>query len=455
VSSFLLPFALLWAGIPAADQLARDLLEQLINLNTDSTHGTTAAAEAVAARLKAAGFPDRDIAIAGGNPKKLNVVVRIHGSGGRRPLLFVGHLDVVDARRDDWSFDPFQFRQSDGWFYGRGTSDMKADDAILLANFIRLKQENYRPDRDLILALTADEESGDDNGVDWLLKHRRELIDSEYAINCDAGGGQIRNGKRILESVQVAEKTYLSFRLEVRNKGGHSSLPVKDNAIYRLAEGLARLARFDFPVTLSDVTRAYFERMAELEKPEIAGAMKRLISTTPPDPDAAAQLAKTPYFNAEMRTTCVATRLEAGHADNALPQLARATVNCRILPGQSVANVEKTLVEVLADDHIQVSKIEQRDTTSPASALNPEVMHAIESATHALWPGIPIVPVMETGATDSKYLRDAGIPAYGVSGIFADMDDVRAHGRDERVKATAFFEGREFVYRVMKTLGSR
>jgi acetylornithine deacetylase/succinyl-diaminopimelate desuccinylase-like protein len=452
--STLLPFAFLLAGLSASDQLARDVLEQLININTDSTHGTTVAAEAVAARLRAAGFPDRDISIAGGNPSKQNVVVRIHGSGARRPVLFLGHLDVVDARREDWSFDPFRFREADGWFYGSGTADMKADDALLLANFIRLKQENYRPDRDLILALTADEESGDDNGVAWLLKNRRDLIDAGYALNCDAGGGEIKNGKRLLMSMQVAEKTYISFRLEVRNKGGHSSRPVKDNAIYHLSQGLARLAQFDFPVMLMDVTRAYFERMAALQPPEDAAAMKRLISTTPPDPAAVAQLAKSAYYNALLRTTCVATRLEAGHADNALPQLARATVNCRILPAQSIAQVEKTLVEVLGDDQIHVSKIELRDSVSPASPLNPDVVKVVESVTHSLWPGLPVVPVMETGATDSKYLRDAGIPAFGVTGIFADVDDVRSHGRDERVGVQAFYDAREFLYRLIHSLSS-
>jgi acetylornithine deacetylase/succinyl-diaminopimelate desuccinylase-like protein len=451
----LLPFVVLLPGLSASDQLAREILQQLININTDSTHGTTAAAEAVSARLKAAGFADADVRIASGNQRKQNLVVRIRGSGARRPVLFIGHLDVVDARREDWSFDPFQFRELDGWFYGRGTSDIKGDVALLLANFIRLKQENYRPDRDLILALTADEESGNDNGIDWLLKNRRDLIEAEFTLNCDAGGGEIKNGRRMLMSVQVAEKTYESFRLEVRNKGGHSSRPVKDNAIYHLSQGLTRLAAFDFPVTLMDVTRAYFERMAAIETPENAAAMKRLISTTPPDPEAAAQLAKSPYYNALMRTTCVATRLEAGHADNALPQLAQATVNCRILPAQTIAGVQKTLIGVLADSEIQVSKIEPRDAVSPASALNPEVMKAVESVTGAMWPGIPVVPVMETGATDSKYLRMAGIPAYGVTGMFADVDDVRAHGRDERISAKAFFEAREFYYRIIKLLSSR
>lgn len=450
-----LPVALLLAGLSTPDQLARDLFQQLINLNTDSTHGTTAAAEAVAARLKTAGFDARDIQIAGANPRKQNLVARIHGSGARKPVLFIGHLDVVDARREDWSFDPFQFRETDGWFYGRGTSDMKADVALLIANFIRLKQENYRPDRDLILALTADEEGGDDNGIEWLVKHRRDLIDAAYSINCDAGGGEIKHGRHMLESMQVAEKTYLSFHLEVRNKGGHSSLPVKDNAIYRLADGLSRLAKFDFPVMLMDVTRAYFERMAELETPENAAAMKRVISTTPPDPAAVAQLAASPYYNALLRTTCVSTRLEAGHADNALPQLARATVNCRILPVQSIAQVQQTLVQVLADPQIQVSKVEQRDTVSPASPLNPEVTKVVETVTRSMWPGIPVVPVMSTGATDSKYLRDGGIPAYGVTGIFGDVDDVRAHGRDERVGVAAFYEAREFLYRTIKGLSSK
>jgi acetylornithine deacetylase/succinyl-diaminopimelate desuccinylase-like protein len=446
----LLPLALL-AGLSAPDQFARDLLEQLINLNTDQAHGTTAAAEAMAARFRAAGFAPGDIQLVGENPRKQNLVVRIHGSGARKPILFIGHLDVVDARREDWSFDPFQFREQDGWFYGRGTSDIKGDVALLAANFIRLKQENYHPDRDLILALTADEEGGDSNGIEWLVKKRRDLIDAAYAVNCDAGGGEIRNGRRLLYSMQVAEKTYISFRLEVRNKGGHSSRPVKDNAIYHLAEGLSRLAKFDFPVTLMDVTRAYFERMAGLD-PERAADMKRLISTTPPDPAAVEHLAESSYFNALLRTTCVATRLEAGHADNALPQTARAIVNCRVLPADTIAQVQNKLIEVLADDQIQVTKVEPRDAVSPASPLNPEVMKTVESITGSMWPGIPVVPVMETGATDGKYLRQAGIPTYGLSGMFGDVDDVRAHGRDERISAKSFYEGREFVYRLIKAL---
>jgi acetylornithine deacetylase/succinyl-diaminopimelate desuccinylase-like protein len=447
----LLPAGLLLAALAPADQLAREIFEQLININTDSTHGTTVAAKAVAARLQAAGFA---VELMGSNPQKQNLVTRLRGTGARRPVLFIGHLDVVDARREDWSFDPFRFREADGWFYGRGTSDMKGDDAILIATFIRLKQEGYRPDRDLILALTADEESGSDNGIEWLVKNRRDLIDAEYAINCDAGGGALKQGRHVHESVQVAEKTYLSFRLEVRNPGGHSSLPVKDNAIYHLAEGLTRLARFDFPVLLMDVTRAYFERRAALETPENAADMKRLISSTPPDPQAAARLAASPYYNALMRTTCVATRLEAGHADNALPQLARAVVNCRILPAQTIPEVQQTLVRVLADPRIQVSKVEQRDRVAPASPLRPEVMRKLDEITQSMWPGVPVIPVMGTGATDSKYLRQAGIPAYGVTGTFTDVDDVRAHGRDERVGVKAFYEAREFLYRLMRSLSS-
>jgi acetylornithine deacetylase/succinyl-diaminopimelate desuccinylase-like protein len=445
----LLPVGLLLAALSPPDQLAREIFEQLVNINTDSTHGTTAAAEAIAARLKAAGF---EVQLVGANPQKQNLVTRLRGTGARRPVLYFGHLDVVDARREDWSFDPFRFREADGWFYGRGTSDMKGDDAILLANFIRLKQEGYRPDRDLILALTADEESGSDNGIQWLVKNRRDLIDAEYAINCDAGGGSMKQGRHTHEAIQVAEKTYLSFRLEVRNKGGHSSLPVKENAIYRLSEGLARLAQFDFPVMLMDVTRAYFERMAALETPENAAAMKRLISTAPPDPKAVARLAESPYFNALMRTTCVATRLDAGHADNALPQTARAVVNCRILPAQTIADVQQTLVRVLADDRIQVTKVEQRDRVSPASPLNPAVLKKVEAITQQMWPQVPVVPVMGTGATDSKYLREGGIPAYGVTGMFSDVDDVRAHGRDERIGVKQFYEAREFLYRLIRSL---
>ncbi|MFL6336967.1 MAG: M20/M25/M40 family metallo-hydrolase [Pyrinomonadaceae bacterium] len=432
-------------------QLARDIFRELIEINTAEPSGTAKAAEAMAARLRAAGFPEEDLTIVGPNARKQNLVARLRGRGAARPLLLLAHLDVVEALREDWTLDPFKFTVQDGYFYGRGTSDIKEEAADLVANLIRLKREGFRHDRDIILALTADEETGPDNGVAWLLKNRRELIDAAYAVNTDAGGGQIVKGQRVRNAVQTSEKVYLTFALEVKNKGGHSSLPSKENAIYRLAEGLARLARFDFPVRLNDTTRAYFERMSAGESGQTAADMSA-VARTPTDEAAAARLsAASVYYNALLRTTCVATQLQGGHAENALPQTARATVNCRLLPEDTAAGVEQTLVRVLADEQIKLSIISPAKP-SPASPLTPELFGAVERVTKEMWPGVYVVPVLETGASDGLFLRQAGVPVYGVSGMFFDVDDVRAHGRDERVGVRSYFEGVEFMYRLLKTL---
>ena len=433
-------------------QLAQKIFEELININTtDSVGSTTKAAEAMAAELRAAGFLKEDIQVLGPNPRKGNLIARLHGTGEHKPLLLLAHLDVVEALREDWSFDPFKFFEKDGYFYGRGTTDDKAMAAIWIANLIRFKQERFEPDRDIIVALTADEEGGNSNGVTWLLQNHRNLIEAEYCFN-EGGGGLIKNGKYLLNEVQASEKVYLSFNLEVKNRGGHSSLPTKDNAIYHLAEGLTRLARFDFPVHLDEITRAYFERSASLETGQSAADMKA-VTFIPPDPAAVERLSRIPLYNALMRTTWVATRLAGGHADNALPQTARAVVNCRILPGESPNEVEKTLVKVLADKQISVSRI-GKPLSCPASPLKPEIMKPIEQITIEMWPDVPVIPTMCTGGTDGLYLRNAGIPTYGVSGIFQDMDDFRAHGKDERIRVKSFFEGQEFLYRLVKAISS-
>jgi acetylornithine deacetylase/succinyl-diaminopimelate desuccinylase-like protein len=445
------------AGDPQAaspdTQLARDIFKELIEIDTtDSRGNTTKAAEAMAARLKAAGFAPEDVQVLGPNPRKGNLVARLRGSGAHKPILLLAHLDVVEARREDWSMDPFKFLERDGYFYGRGTSDIKSGDAILIANLIRLKQEGFKPDRDLIVALTADEEGGDFNGVDWLLKNRRDLIDAAYCLNVDGGGGQIKKGKRLLNELQTGEKVYLSFQLEVTNRGGHSSLPVKDNAIYRLAEGLIRLAQFEFPVMLNETTRSYFEKMSRIEGGQTGRDMQALLST-PPDTQAVARLAATAYCNALMRTTCVATKLEAGHAENALPQRARAVVNCRLLPEDSPETVRRSLEKVLADDQIKVIPLGKL-ISAPSSVLMREITEPAERITSELWPGVPLVPVMSTGGTDGTYLRIAGMPTYGISGFFDDIDDVRVHGRDERIGVKEFYDGLEFMYRFVKALSS-
>jgi len=434
------------------DQRAREIFKELIEINTtDSVGSVTKAAEAMAARLKAAGFADKDIQVLGPDPRKHNLVARYHGTGAQRPLLLLAHLDVVEAKREDWSFDPFAFLEKDGYYYGRGTSDDKAMAAQFVANVIRLKQEGFTPSRDLILALTADEEGGNFNGVDWLVKNHRDLIEAEFAIN-EGGGGNMRKGKYLTNEVQASEKVFQDFRLDVTNSGGHSSLPVKDNAIYHLAAGLSRLAAFEFPVQLNEVTRAYFERSASVESDPKVAADMRAVAKPAPDPAAAARLsAMLPYYNAQMRTTCVATRLAGGHANNALPQLASANVNCRILPGVSPASVKDTLVQVLADPQINVSFVNEATPSKP-SPLRPDVMNAVESLTKEMFPGVIVVPVMSTGATDGLYLRNGEVPTYGVDGTFGDMEDVRAHGRDERVGVKQFFEGLEFQYRLIKAL---
>jgi acetylornithine deacetylase/succinyl-diaminopimelate desuccinylase-like protein len=433
---------------------AREIFKQLVEINTtDSVGSTTAAAEAMAARFKSAGFADADVRVLGPNPRKGNLIVRYRGNGTKRPVLLLAHLDVVEAKREDWSFDPFTLTEKDGFLYGRGTADDKTMAAVFVANLLRLKSEGFVPSRDLILALTADEELGNNefNGVKWLLQNHRALIDAEYAIN-EGGGGVMRKGKYLTNEVQAAEKVYQDFRLEVHNSGGHSSMPVKDNAIYRLSAGLSRLAAFDFPVEMSEITRTYFERSAPAQLDAQTRADMIAVSKTPTDLAAAARLsAQSPYFNSIMRTTCVATKLEGGHATNALPQLAAANVNCRILPGTSPTQVLATLTKIVADPQIQLSLVGEATPSKPA-VLRDDVMKATEAIVASMFPGLPVVPTMSTGATDGLYLRNAGIPTFGVDGLFDDIDDVRAHGRDERVGIKQFNEDLDFQYRLITTL---
>jgi len=432
-------------------QLARDVFRELIEIDTSTTNGnTTTAAEAMAARLRAAGFPAADVAVLGPDPRHGNLVARLRGTGARRPLLLLAHLDVVDARREDWTLDPFQFVERDGFYYGRGTQDIKDGAALLVTDMIRLGREGYRPDRDLILALTAGEESGEANGVDWLLEHQRPLIDAAYCVNTDGGDFQLKDGKPRLAAMQATEKLAVDFRLETTDRGGHSSLPRRENPIYRLAAGLGRLAAFAFPPELNPVTQAFLERTAGIESGSLAADMRAVLKT-PPDAAALARLSDSPYFGALLRTTCVATMLEGGHAPNALPQRAAANVNCRILPGHPPAEVRATLVEVLADDRISVSE-PAAVLVAPPPSLEPELLGALERVVPGLWPGVPVVPTMETGGTDGYYLRPAGIPTLGVSGVFLDLDDVRSHGRDERIGVEAYHQGVEFYYRLIKAL---
>jgi len=436
-------------------RLAREVYSELISINTaDSVGSVTRAVEAMAKRFRAAGFPESDVQvlIPPGKPTKGNLVVRLHGRAApnsAKPILLLAHLDVVPAKREDWSIDPFVFTEKDGFYYGRGTSDDKAMAAIWIANMIRMKREAYVPDRDLIVALTSDEENGDHNGVEWLLTNKRELIDAAYALN-EGGGGFLKNGKPFVHNVQAAEKVYYDFTFEARNKGGHSSRPIRDNAIYHLADALARLERYDFPVKLNDVTKAYFERLGQVETGQTAADM-RAVAKNPKDTAAVRRLSAQPVYNSMLRTTCVATMLEGGHAPNALPQLARANVNCRVLPDHDVKDVQATLVRLAGDTAVHVSPAPE-PRGGPASPLTPEVLGPVERLTKEMWPGIPVVPIMGTGATDGRALRQKGIPTYGVSGLFGDMNDSRAHGRDERMLIKSFFDGQEFLYRLVKEL---
>ena len=433
---------------------ARAILKELVEINTtDSSGSTTKAAEAMAVRLKAAGFADADLQLIGPDARKGNLVARLRGRGAGKPILLLAHLDVVEASKDDWSadLDPFVFTERDGFFYGRGTSDDKGQAAIWIANLIRYKQEGFAPARDIVVALTADEEGGDSNGVKWLLENHRGLIDAEYVLN-EGGGGELRDGKAVANSVQAAEKMYYSVAMEVRNPGGHSSLPRKDNAIYRLAAGLTRLAAFDFPVELNEITRGFFAGMAALESGRTAADLKAAAGPAPDLAAVARLAAESPLYNSMTRSTCVATRLTGGHAENALPQLARAVVNCRLLPGSDPRAVEQTLKEVVADEAIVFTTVWE-PVASPPSPLRPELMAAVTRHTDELWPGAVVLPVMSTGATDGLYLRNAGIPTYGVEAVFSDPNDVRAHGRDERIGIKAFYDAREFLYRLVKTLG--
>lgn len=452
----------------ATRKLSRDIFKQLIEINTtDSSGDNTAAAQAMAKRLLDAGYPASDVKVLvpPGRVNKGNLVARLRGRPNNtlKPILLIGHLDVVEALRADWTTDPFQLVEKDGYFYGRGTQDMKSQDAMLMSAFIRFRKEGYQPPRDLILALTSDEEGGTANGVDWLLKNHRDLIDAEFVLNADSGGVMTEKGKPIDVEVAAAEKLYADFQLTVTNPGGHSSMPVPDNAIYHLADALGRLEHSSFPFELNGVTRLYFEQLGTHESAQNAADMKAILRN-PPDPSAVARLSADPHFNSLLHTTCVATRLNAGHANNALPQTAQAIVNCRILPGHSPEEVRRQLIGKLADPKVTVrymdgssGKVSDRapDQAGPLpGAPRADVLKALEGVADALWPGAPVVVDMETGASDSKYTIAAGMPSFGVGEEAIDHDDIRAHGRDERLRVGSYYEGVDFFYRFLKAVAA-
>jgi acetylornithine deacetylase/succinyl-diaminopimelate desuccinylase-like protein len=442
------------ATLSPGQQLARGIYEQLIQVNTaDSATGTAPAVEAVARRFLSVGFSPSDVQILtpAGKPTQANLVVRYRGRqpATGKPLLLVAHIDVVPALRSDWTEPPFTLTEKDGWFYGRGTIDDKAMAAIFAANLIRARQGGWVPNHDVILALTADEETGSEDGMQWLVNNHRQRIDAGLAIN-EGANGDARNGRAVSLGVQAAEKVPVTFTLTVTNRGGFSGLPRPDNAIYQLTNGLVRLSHYTFPARLNDVTRAYFERKAAVESTTVAAAMRTIVRN-PSDPAALKILSARPNYNAMLRTTCVATQLAAGHASNALAQTATATVNCRVLPGATLGEVERTLVGVLADTAIHLSAA-PRPSAGP-SPVAPEMLATIERVTAQVFgEGVPVLPMMGVGATDAVFLRAVGIPTYGMSGLFTDPDDVRIHGKDERLSVKSFFQAQEFHRRLLGAL---
>ena len=450
--------ALASAAAPAVPDpaLARDILRELVEIRSTHANGTTLAAKAVQARLLAAGFAaeDAQLLAPAEHPESGNVVARLHGRGKGKPVLYLCHLDVVEAKAEDWTSDPFHLTEKDGWLYGRGTIDMKGQDAAVLASLIRLKHEGYVPDRDIVVAFTADEEAGGDaNGVGWLLEHHRDLVDADVVINPDGGEAGMKNGRRLYVGVETSEKVFLTFQAEVTDKGGHSSRPTGENPIYRLSYALARLSQFQFPVHLTETTKLYFSRRAPLETGQTKTDMLAMAAPTP-DPAAIERLSALVETNILLRTTCVATQIDGGHAENALPQRARATLQCRVIPGESQESIRATLARVLNDPTVHLTVLTPA-TPSPESPPSAAILGAVERVAHGLWPEVVVLPQMAAGASDSRYTRSAGLPSYGIDGMFDDLDDGRAHGRDERIAVGAFAEEVEFTYRLMREVARK
>ena len=450
--------------LPEQDRaLSRQIFKEFIEINSQDSNGSvTAVAEAARKELLKAGFAAEDLVLAGPTPLKQNLVVRYRGQAGGalKPILIIGHIDVVEARREDWTTDPYQFVEKDGYFYGRGTQDMKDSDAIAVETFIRMKREGWVPKRDIVLAMTADEEGGKSNGVDWLLRNRPELMVADYVLNPDSGGVELREGRATTMNVEATEKTYADFKLTATNPGGHSSLPRPDNAIYELMHALDTLEAHPFPIELNPVTRAELAEDAKVTTPEraklIAGVLKE-----PMDARAVAEFVKSPTDNALLRTTCVATMLTGGHAPNALPAMASANVNCRILPGHSQEQARQELLKLFADSRLTVEYVADDGTVTPTAPSResqapppprPDVFGPLRAVTAEMWPGIPVVPIMEPGASDSIYTMEKGLPSYGVNGVAIDYNDLRMHGRDERVRVESYYRGVEFYYLFLKSL---
>jgi acetylornithine deacetylase/succinyl-diaminopimelate desuccinylase-like protein len=450
---------------PAERAEARDIFKQLIEINTTDTPkgSVTAATKAMQKRFLDAGFLPEDVKLIGPDANKQNLVVRIRAGAPttQKPVLFLCHIDVVEALASDWHTDLFQFVEKDGYFYGRGTQDMKESDAALVFTFLRLHREGYKPKRDLILALTADEEGGKFNGASWLVNNHRDLVDAAFVINPDAGGVELDKGRAIVADVEATEKVYADYQITASNRGGHSSLPRPDNAIYELTTALNKLASYSFPFEMNEVTRVYFGNLAKQETGEMADNIRAILAT-PPDAAAAARLSAVPSFNSNFRTTCVATRLAAGHANNALPQTAQANVNCRIFPGHSPEEIRQQLIALFADPKLNVKYVSDAgqvsETAPERKAIVPpaplkEVFEPLTRIANEIWPGIPVTPEMEDGASDSIYFAQAGYACYGFSATALERSDVRAHGQDERLPVDSYWKELDFFYAFSKAVG--
>jgi acetylornithine deacetylase/succinyl-diaminopimelate desuccinylase-like protein len=436
------------------EQMAHEIFAELVGTNSTHAVGSAKAAAALAARFKAAGFPDQDVFVGGPQPDKMNIVVRFHGRSKAKPVLFNAHLDVVEAIRETWSVEPFVLTEKDGFYYGRGTIDIKNEVAILATNLIRLKAEGFKPDGDIILVFNTDEEAGGDaNGVDWLLKEQRPLVDAALVINHDAGGGEAFNGELLWNTIQTAEKVYATYSLTTYGAGGHSSLPPRDNAILRLAQALNRLGNYQFPVRLSETTRGYLQAVAGRVGPERAAAIRTLLSD-PSSVNALELLRDTPIVNAQLHSTCPVTLFQGGQSESALPMRAKATIQCRLLPDENPTEVLATLTRVIDDPQVEINVV-WAPTPSTTAAIDKVVFAKVAKVTDEMWPGIKVVPTMSSGASDNVYWRRAGLETFGVCGTFVDTTDIRAHGKDERVAVVAFYRSLEFSYRLMKSLSTR
>ena len=446
------------APTPTPDEASfRELYKELVETNTTLSVGDcTLAATKMAARLKGAGYPDADVQVwtEPNHPKEGGLFARLAGKdASAKAVLMLGHIDVVEAKREDWTRDPFKLVEEGGYFYGRGTADMKGQDAIWVDTLIRFKKEGYTPQHTIKLALTCGEETaGAFNGAEYLAKSKRDLIDAAFAVTEGGGGRLSEDGKPVFLGIQVAQKFPQDYTLEITNPGGHSSRPVPANAINELAVALTHIANYNFPITFNETTRAYFTEMAKIKGGADGAAMLAMIKN-PKDAKAEAQLVANPDYNSILHTTCIATMLDAGHATNALPQRARANINCRIFPGTSVEEVRKTLETVAAAKELKITLRSTRSAVAPSPPLDPKVIGPAQALAKEMFPGVPNLVTMSAGATDAAFLTPVGIPTYGISGNFSDPDGGGVHGLNERIHVKSLMDARAYLYRLMKMYG--